>query len=137
MPSLTLFFVMDTPSFNISLLRSPTAFGSPKGLFDVDVTGYPMAFMAWEIVVYSLLVLGWEKIRATPSLSAMVFGNPEVAAKNVPDEDADVIAEKQRLSSGQGQAECIKVMGLRKVYKGRLGGGNKIAVQDLCQLHRS
>lgn len=76
-------------------------------------------------------MLGWEKIRATPSLSALVFGNPEVKAANGVDEDEDVIAEKARLQSGGGQDDAIKIMGLRKVYKGRLGGGNKIAVQDL------
>jgi len=90
-----------------------------------------MIFMTWEIFVYTLIVLGWEKVRATPSLSAMVFGNPEVKAANAPDEDEDVIAEKARLQSGGGQDDAIKIMGLRKVYKGRLGGGNKIAVQDL------
>jgi len=91
-----------------------------------------MIFMTWEIFAYTLIVLAWEKIRATPSLSAMVFGNPEVKAANAPDEDEDVIAEKARLQSGGGGADdAIKIMGLRKVYKGRLGGGNKIAVQDL------
>ena len=91
-----------------------------------------MIFMTWEIFVYTFIVLGWEKIRATPSLSSMVFGNPEVKAANAPDEDEDVIAEKARLQSGGGGADdAIKIMGLRKVYKGRLGGGNKIAVQDL------
>ena len=81
--------------------------------------------------MYSAFVLGIEYVKATPSLSTLLMGNPTVDAVNKPDEDADVIAEKQRLQSGQGQNDCIKVTGLRKVYKGRLGGGNKIAVQDL------
>ena len=66
----------------------------------------------------------------------MIFGNPEVAAANTADTDADVIHERERLQQqpfGEHAAheDCIKVSGLRKVYKGRLGGGNKIAVQDL------
>ena len=91
-----------------------------------------MLFMSVEIFVYSLLVLSWEKVRATPALSSLLFGNPEVAAANVADDDADVVGERARLQAGgAAQDDCIKVLGLRKVYKGRLGGGNKIAVQDL------
>ena len=81
--------------------------------------------------MYVALVLFYEKVRATPSLSAALFGNPTVNAENKPDEDADVITEKARLQSGRGADDAIKVTGQRKVYKGRLGGGNKIAVQDL------
>jgi hypothetical protein len=83
-----------------------------------------------EIFLYFGLTLLWEKVLATPSLSAMVFGNPKVEAPNVPDEDADVLAERARLMAGRCQ-DAIQIKALRKVYKGQMGGSNKIAVQDL------
>ena len=82
------------------------------------------------MVFYFSIVLLYERMRATPSIMAW-FERTKIDAPNKPDEDEDVINEKKRLQSGQGQNDIIKVMGLRKVYKGRLGGGNKIAVQDL------
>jgi ATP-binding cassette subfamily A (ABC1) protein 3 len=116
---------------NIIVRESTTAFGSVRSIWDMEVTGYPMIFMVWEAVAYFAIVLIREKVKATPSLMARLLGNPAVDAVNGVDEDADVINEKTRLQSGQGHNEMIKVKGLRKVYKGRLGGGNKIAVQDL------
>jgi ATP-binding cassette subfamily A (ABC1) protein 3 len=104
-------------------------------VFDITVLGYPAIFMTCEIFVYSGFVLLYEKVAASPAMLAALFGNPAVEAANTAEEDADVINEKKRLMAGQpglgGAEDMIKVMGLRKVYKGRLGGGNKIAVQDL------
>jgi len=116
---------------NIIVRESPTAFGEKAGLWELRVVGNAMFMMAWEIVAYSAIVLLIEYVKATPSLLTMLTGNPSVEAENKPDEDEDVIAEKQRLQSGQGSQDSIRITGLRKVYKGRLGGGNKIAVQDL------
>lgn len=116
---------------NIITRESSTAFGAPKPLWDLKIVGYPFIFMAWEIVAYAAFVLIREKVYATPSIMAKLFGNPRVDAPNVEEEDPDVIAERTRLQSGQGGKDIIQIQGLRKVYKGRLGGGNKIAVQNL------
>ena len=116
---------------NIITRTSTTIYGSTQGLWSMNVTGYPLLYMAIEFLVYSIFVLVYEKVKATPDLMTKIFGNPNLAAPNAPDDDADVINERTRLQSGQGSNDMISVKGLRKVYAGRLGGGNKIAVQDL------
>ena len=92
-----------------------------------------MVFMAAEMVVYCCMVLAYEKILATPSWYAFVFGDTELDAKNTPERDPDVIRERERLQSAVqvGEEDWITVKGLRKVFKGRGGAKNKVAVQNL------
>ena len=49
--------------------QSPTFFGTPlPSLWDMRVVGNEMIFLAWEAVVYSILVLLVEHIQASPAL---------------------------------------------------------------------
>jgi len=132
------FFLRCLPSYsfgeaiaNLITRSSPTAWGAPKDIFDFEIMGYPCVYLTCEIFVYAALVLIIEHIKSTPALISMLMGTPTMDAPNQPDEDADVIAEKERITQGDGVDDIIKIQDLRKVYKGRLGGGNKIAVQGL------
>jgi hypothetical protein len=106
---------------NIIVRGSSTAFGSAQSLWGMDITGKPMLYMTFEFIGYFLLVLLYEKAKATPKL-ATLFGNTNVPIDpSIVDDDQDVINEKTRLQSGIGNDDMIKVLGLRKIYKGRKG----------------
>ena len=121
---------------NIIDRQSPTYFGTPQSLFAYDVVGADFIFMAWESVVYSLLVLLIEHAQASPAL--FTFFSHRLLATPLAtqlDEDADVRAERARLqallTSPTAVFPPICALGLRKVYGGRGGAGVKVAVHDL------
>ena len=45
--------------------------------------------------------------------------------------DADVARERQRVESGEVDAAPVWVKGLRKVYSGKAGGGQKVAINHV------
>lgn len=107
-------------------------FGSPRGIWDMKTVGWSYVFMAWEGVVYFLIVLIIEKIQATPQILSYFQStiNPELTKFD--DEDSDVVDEKTRLQASHLKSnESISIRGLRKVYAARMGQKPKIAVHDL------
>jgi ABC-type Na+ transport system ATPase subunit NatA len=116
----------------IMIRSSPTAFGRPASLWDMEVCGWSFVYMTLETFVYFLMVLLVEKIRSTPQLSNRLFGNSDVRTAPEPDTDPDVIEERRRLQENPNPADSVvNILGLRKVYGGRLGLPPKIAVSDL------
>lgn len=114
---------------------SPTAFGTPKSQWSLDVTGWSFIYMAAESVVYSLLVLAIEYGLETPALFKFTSKRTDVPLVELPEEDEDVRAERKRLQSlpppQPADDEPISIRGLRKVYPSRLGVPPKVAVHDL------
>ena len=113
---------------------TPTFFGSPQSLFAFEIVGWDFIFMAWESLVYTLLVMAVEYVQASPAL--FTFFTRSSSSSPLPagegDEDDDVRAERARLqSASKSAADPIAILGLRKVYPSHLGVGPKVAVKDL------
>lgn len=125
---------------NLIVRGSPTAFGRPRGIWDMDVVGWPMIFMAWESVVYVIILYLIEFIRARPGLLSKF--QRKVPVEPTPyEDDEDVQRERERvkfmntvpkdgmlLENGR---DMITLSGLRKVYPSAGGGRAKVAVHDL------
>eukprot|EP00466_Bigelowiella_natans_P005591 jgi/Bigna1/77161/fgenesh1_pg.46_\ len=122
----------------ISLMRRQRN-GANDGIWDNDVTGYPMIYMAWESVAFFAAVLLIEFILLNPNL----FTACAIEARDVQDdegieEDEDIIAEKKKVENrvAKGNLDMVTICGLRKVF-GTLGGDFKVAVRGVEVAMRS
>lgn len=121
--------------FGNLMTRSTTLiWGTPRGLWDMDITGYPMIYMTLETFIFFGIVLVIEKIRSTPEILTK-FQYDNTPYRTFTDEDADVAKERERLKDAPipdmvHNKEVISIRGLRKVY-GQIGSNTKIAVHDL------
>lgn len=114
--------------------------------------------LAWEIVFFWGVVFAVEKVQHSPQLltrlehvfrrvfrmplpanGAGAGAGPAAAAERAASpldrepEDDDVIAERERVQSGQANAEMIVIQGLRKVFTSGSGKSKqtKIAVRSI------
>eukprot|EP00472_Partenskyella_glossopodia_P003616 CAMPEP_0197517740 /NCGR_PEP_ID=MMETSP1318-20131121/2799_1 /TAXON_ID=552666 /ORGANISM="Partenskyella glossopodia, Strain RCC365" /LENGTH=1779 /DNA_ID=CAMNT_0043067553 /DNA_START=348 /DNA_END=5687 /DNA_ORIENTATION=- len=108
--------------------------GRNDELWDMDVTGWPMIFMAWEAVAFFVLVLVIEHIMLNPQLFTwcipQLVDADEYDEKD--DEDEDVKAEKARILDAVRNGEkldMVTLVGLRKIF-GQVGK-IKVAVRDM------
>mmetsp|Transcript_17002 Transcript_17002/g.34417 ORF Transcript_17002/g.34417 Transcript_17002/m.34417 type:complete len:1751 (-) Transcript_17002:590-5842(-) len=123
-----------TPSFCfaecvINLLRRERN-GRSLDIWDMDVTGYPMLFMAWEAAFYFMLVLFIEFILLNPGYFTWLIPTPRANEEEF-EEDVDITAERKRVDQmiSSGTPDMVSLQGLRKVYGG--GGNAKVAVQGM------
>jgi ATP-binding cassette subfamily A (ABC1) protein 3 len=130
---------------NMMTRSSVTSWGEPKDLWDINITGAPMLFLAFEIIGYFMVLMLIEKILASPDWVTKMFSTPTLSdtdiineKKMAADEDEDIIAERERIieqaeqhQQSQTPLDMISVQGMRKVYNGRFGAKAKCAVKNL------
>ena len=119
------------------LSRESTALWSRKrNVWDREITGYPLLFMALEFVGYTVVLIAIEFILSSPRWYAWVArlrGTMAVNEGNEAEEivDREVLAERKRVASrkqlsAEHLPDEIRLEGLRKVYP-----GPKVAVKDM------
>lgn len=102
--------------------------------WDMDVSGYNFIFMTVEAIGYFIITLVIEYISSNPALAAKLKPDPDPIPVDDPNEDVDVIAERNRIRNNYGKPkfkDIITIQGLRKVFPTRDKGKNKVAVDNL------
>jgi ABC-type multidrug transport system ATPase subunit len=100
--------------------------GKMYGVFDLNITGYNLIFMAWESVAYLALVIIIDYVRQTPWLYAKIFRESTPPRTKDEDEvDEDVKAEQDKVLSGYydtsgpgGTPASVILKNIKKVYPG-------------------
>ncbi|ETV67436.1 hypothetical protein H257_16318 [Aphanomyces astaci] len=108
-----------------SLLNSLFSSTSTKSSFDLDVTGWEIAFLAGEAVVFPLVAIGIDYALSFPKIKAMIAKDPVVMSAPMTIDD-DVAAEGRRVAGGDVDDYAVVMQHLRKVYK-----GGKVGLNDL------
>ncbi|KAL2535052.1 ABC transporter A family member 1 [Abeliophyllum distichum] len=137
---------------SLALLRQGMKTGSDNSVFDWNVTGASICYLAAEGIVYFILTLGLEllpphKINFATAcelwtsskkliLATSGSSSEPLLASSLEDvaldhEDRDVQAERNRVLSGSGGNALIYLHNLRKVYPGGKQNGSKVAVRSL------
>ncbi|GAB9467021.1 hypothetical protein Gpo141_00004381 [Globisporangium polare] len=94
--------------------------------FKLSNMGYNMIFLVIDAVLYFALAVGIDYALTFPSLKAKFSKDPQVPLEQQT-LDEDVAAEVERITSGAGDGDVIKLQNLRKVYP----KGDKVAVANL------
>ena len=121
---------------NLILRTSDNQYGPAQGRWSLEVVGWPCIYMACESIVYMMLVLAVEHVRADSSLLQRCSRRPPPAVlaqiasdANGSEGDADVVNEQRRIAAmavaGDGE-DTIALKNLVKVYY-----PDKVAVQGL------
>ncbi|KAI3472205.1 hypothetical protein Pfo_029693 [Paulownia fortunei] len=134
---------------SLALLRQGMKKGSGDSVFDWNVTGASICYLAAEGMIYFVLTIGvevllphkinfatafnfWMRISErfyAPSSSSL---EPLLKTDNCDlEEDIDVQTERNRVLSGGVGSAIIYLRNLRKVYPGGKQHGSKIAVHSL------
>ncbi|RLN87340.1 hypothetical protein BBJ28_00026626 [Nothophytophthora sp. Chile5] len=133
--SVLVFFWRLSPLFNlgngllslvlheIDTLRDGTT--TKTSPFSTDLMGFELLYLALTTFLFSAVVLGIDYGMTFPSVKSMMAGPDSVEDEKLVI-DVDVAKEAQRVASGGADGDAVKIMGLRKVYK-----GGKVAVRDL------
>jgi ABC-type multidrug transport system ATPase subunit len=136
---------------SLALLRQGMKDKTSDGVYDWNVTGASICYLAVESVIYFLLTLGleifpslkltpfmvkkwWRKInifpRNTTYLEPLLEPSPETIFTDL-NEDVDVKTERSRVLSGSIDNAIIYLRNLRKVYSEEKKHGKKVAVDSL------
>jgi len=105
-----------------------SSFEAPKPL-DWDVMGSNIVYLYSEAVVFFILVLLIEVLQTFQSLSSR-FCKPPAIEDAEYTQDEDVVAEEERVLSGEANRDVVRMEGLRKVF-GSYAGKKKVAVRDI------
>lgn len=106
--------------------------GKKLNVFDTEIMGIEIIFLAFEAFLYLALAIGIDILSSNPEVMAFVqktfccqgsSENSAVAA--IPDDD-DVLAEQQRVAAGEANDDAIVMSELSKIYP-----NGKIAVNKL------
>ncbi|RLN57229.1 hypothetical protein BBJ28_00025928, partial [Nothophytophthora sp. Chile5] len=129
------FFWRLSPLFNLgsallnqSLNEITASFGRSAGTtspFEMDVMGWELLYLAMDTVVFLGVAIGIDFLLSFPKIKAAIFKDP-VLEDPPYEEDEDVAREAERVRSGAADGDAVKLLGIRKVYK-----GNKVAVRNL------
>ncbi|CAI8613948.1 unnamed protein product [Vicia faba] len=135
---------------SLALLRQGMKDKTSDGVYDWNVTGASICYLAVESVVYFLLTLGLEifpSLKLTPFMIKKWWGDinmfphnstylepllepPETVITDL-NEDVDVKTERNRVLSGSIDNAIIYLRNLRKVYSEEKKHGKKVAVDSL------
>ncbi|GMF14304.1 unnamed protein product [Phytophthora lilii] len=129
------FFWRLSPLFNLgsALLNQCTseigaAFGRTTGTvspFEMDIMGWELLYLALDAIIFFTIAVGIDFLLSFPKIKAAIFKDPLL--QDAPyEEDEDVAREAERVRSGRADGDAVKLLGIRKVYK-----GNKVAVRNL------
>mmetsp|Transcript_22435 Transcript_22435/g.36763 ORF Transcript_22435/g.36763 Transcript_22435/m.36763 type:complete len:908 (-) Transcript_22435:925-3648(-) len=120
---------------NLLTRSSIIIWGTPREVWDIEITGYPMIYMFVEVFAYLGVVALIEFVISSPYLYSWIFEDGKYQPTNseskiVEREDDDVLAEKNRIKAGTKlgsnyEKDAILLKGLRKQY------GPKVAVKDM------
>ncbi|KAJ0262481.1 ABC transporter A family member 1 [Hirschfeldia incana] len=138
---------------SLALLRQGMKDKSSHGVFDWNVTGASISYLALESIFYFLLTLGLELLPVQKIMSfsigewwqnLKVFKQGAGSSSTEPllkdstgtisadmEDDIDVQEERNRVLSGLTDNTIFYLQNLRKVYPGSSHHGPKIAVQSL------
>ncbi|ETW03049.1 hypothetical protein H310_05479 [Aphanomyces invadans] len=108
-----------------SLLNGLFSSTSSKSSFDMDVTGWEIAYLAVEAVVFPAIAIGIDYALSFPKIKALIAKDPFVMDGPATVDD-DVKAEENRVASGAANDHAVVIKNLRKVYK-----GGKVGLKDL------
>jgi len=119
-------------------LLDPTV-GSNPSIFEYQMIGYDLCYMAWEGPIYFILVLLLERILAGSTPMAKKIDKLRIGMKNykpsvtdLASVDEDVKEEEQRLLDGRGSSDVIQIHNLRKAFPNSVGtAGCKEAVKGI------
>ncbi|ETK86251.1 hypothetical protein F441_09243 [Phytophthora nicotianae CJ01A1] len=129
------FFWRLSPLFNLGsallnqcLSEIGAAFGrtsEPISPFKMDVMGWELLYLALDSIIFFTIAVGIDFLLSFPKIKAAIFKDPVL--KDAPyEEDEDVAREAERVRNGGADGDAVKLLGIRKVYK-----GNKVAVRNL------
>ncbi|KAL6530473.1 Phospholipid-transporting ATPase abca1 [Orobanche minor] len=138
---------------SLALLRQGMKKGSGDSVFDWNVTGASICYLAAEGIIYFVLTLGLEFLlpykisfaTASNLLTRIIKKNNAHSSSSLepllktslgdnngdPEEDIDVQAERNRVLAGGVGSAIVYLRNLRKVYPGGKQFGSKIAVDSL------
>ncbi|PIN24569.1 Lipid exporter ABCA1 [Handroanthus impetiginosus] len=138
---------------SLALLRQGMKKGSGDSVFDWNVSGASICYLATEGIIYFVLTLCleillphkllaratdlWTRMRRKICVPAPSSSSSEPLLKSSSgdnydiEEDVDVQTERNRVLSGGVRSAIIYLRNLRKVYPGGQQHGPKIAVQSL------
>ncbi|RLN46989.1 hypothetical protein BBJ29_006669 [Phytophthora kernoviae] len=129
------FFWRLSPLYNLGsallnqcLNEIAASFGRSAGTtspFEMDVMGWEMLYMAFDVVLFLTIAIGIDFLLSFPKIKASIFKDP-VLQDPPYEEDVDVAREAERVRSGGADGDAVKLLEIRKVYK-----GNKVAVRNL------
>ncbi|KAG6967554.1 hypothetical protein JG688_00006265 [Phytophthora aleatoria] len=129
------FFWRLSPLFNLGsallnqcLSEIGAAFGRTSGTispFKMDVMGWELLYLALDSIVFFTVAVGIDFLLSFPKIKAAIFKDP-VLNDTPYEEDEDVAREAERVRSGGADGDAVKLLGIRKIYK-----GNKAAVRNL------
>ncbi|KAE8879299.1 ABC transporter A family member 1 [Phytophthora fragariae] len=129
------FFWRLSPLFNLgsALLNQciseiGAAFGrtsGPVSPFKMDIMGWELLYLALDAVIFFTIAVGIDFLLSFPKIKAAVFKDPNFQDDPY-EEDEDVAREAERVRSGGADGDAVKLLGIRKVYKGK-----KVAVRNL------
>ncbi|KAG6587048.1 ATP-binding Cassette (ABC) Superfamily [Phytophthora cinnamomi] len=124
------FFWRLSPLFNLGsgLLNQITSGLGRSGTvspFEMDVMGWELLYLALDAVLFFSIAVGIDFLLSFPKIKAAVFKDPQFLDAPY-EEDEDVAREAERVRSGGADGDAVKLLGIRKVYK-----GNKVAVRNL------
>ncbi|KAG3115661.1 ABC transporter A family member 1 [Phytophthora idaei] len=129
------FFWRLSPLFNLGsallnqcLSEIGAAFGRTSGTispFKMDVMGWELLYLALDSIVFFTVAVGIDFLLIFPKIKAAIFKDP-VLNDTPYEEDEDVAREAERVRSGGADGDAVKLLGIRKIYK-----GNKVAVRNL------
>jgi ATP-binding cassette subfamily A (ABC1) protein 3 len=129
------FFWRLSPLFNLGsgllnqcLSEIGAAFGRSGTVspYDMDIMGWEMLYLALDAVLFFSIAVGIDFLLSFPKVKAFVFKDPHIQDPPY-EEDEDVAREAERVRSGGADGDAVKLLGIRKVYK-----GNKVAVRNLA-----
>lgn len=92
---------------------------------DWKIAGMGVCFLGWEAVAYVGLTILYEYIKTIPSVQSY-FSVNRTLPPITEGKDEDVLAEEERVRSGQANDSSILVKDLKKMY-----GGGKFAVKGV------
>ncbi|GAB9477447.1 Abc transporter a family member 1, partial [Globisporangium polare] len=99
--------------------------GEKKSPFSTDVMGWEMIYLVVETFVFGSLAIGIDYAMTFPKFKNMSAGDHSIDDESHTD-DIDVQKEAQRVTSGGADSDAIRLVNIRKVYK-----GGKAAVRNL------
>ncbi|OWZ23129.1 ABC transporter [Phytophthora megakarya] len=106
---------------SVSLGRS----GGTVSPFKMDVMGWELLYLALDAIIFFTIAVGIDFLLSFPKIKAAIFKDP-VLEDPPYEEDEDVAREAERVRSGKADGDAVRLLGIRKVYK-----GNKVAVRNL------
>jgi len=96
-----------------------------KSPFSTDIMGFEIMYLVITAFLYGFLAVGIDYAMTFPKVKHWLAGSDNVVDEPF-EEDIDVQKESERVATGGADNDVVKLMNLRKVYK-----GGKVAVRDL------